>query len=318
MIDEVSLPKIGFDETLPADAPVRLALPPAVKGETWWQIKSSTWVRALPGKSVVIQNTDKSRSTKVRFRSDLPGIAVDEDADWVSNTDALQVLAEELTAGLKRQLAASVPALPTRAVVTPLSELQLDWPGGGDGDFVIRRHRRLAGQAGLTKYTGRTAAEMEKDIDLTRESHSARLLRHLSAIPRPADARVQLVAHQHGSLVLSWEHVGNPDLLWGTFGVEWHGPSWAVRFPPLSPGYAAEKRQLGACTQLLAMATAVEAATGGSAIPLLLLYRTTFDHILEATLTIKPEQWGFDLPQSVAQIMQGQIPDDLSFRMDEK
>jgi hypothetical protein len=66
------------------------------------------------------------------------------------------------------------------------------------------------------------------------------------------------------------------------------------------------------------MATAVEAATGGSAIPLLLLYRTTFDHILEATLTIKPEQWGFDLPQSVDQIMQGQIPGDLSFRIDKK
>lgn len=318
MIDEVSLPKIGFDETLPADAPVRLALPPAVKGETWWQIKSSTWVRALPGKSVVIQNPDKSRSTQARFRSDFPGIAVDEDADWVSASDALQVLADELAAGLKRQLAASVPALPTRAAVTPLSELQLDWPGGGDGNFVIRRHRRLAGQEGLTKYTGRTAAEMEKDSDLTRESPSARLLRHLSAIPRPADARVQLVVQEHGSLMLSWEHVGNPDLLWGTFGVEWHGPSRAVQFPPLSPGDATEKRQLGVCVQLLAMATAVEAATGGSAIPLLLLYRATFDHILEATLTIKPEQWGFDLPQLVDQIMQGQIPGDLNFHMEKK
>lgn len=316
MIDEESIPNIGFDETFLANAPVRLALPPSVKGETWWQIKRSTWVRALPGKSIVIQNPGTGRLTQARFRSDLPGIAIDEDADWVRASDELQVLADELVAGLKWQLAASVPALPTRAAVTPLSDLQLDWPDGVDGDFVTRRRRRLSGMADLTKYTGRAAAEMETDIDLSGESLSARLLRHLSAIPRPADARVQLVVKEHKGLVLSWEHVGNPDILWGTIGVEWHGLSRTVHFPPPSPGDATEKRRLGVCVQLLAMATAVEAATGGSAIPLVLLYRATFDHTLEAMLTIKPEQWGFDLPQFVDQITQGQVPSNLSFCME--
>lgn len=54
---------------------------------------------------------------------------------------------------------------------------------------------------------------------------------------------------------------------------------------------------------------------------MILIKRTMYWHLkasLGGTLTIKPEQWGFDLPQSVDQIMQGQIPGDLSFRIDKK
>lgn len=310
MIDEESLAGIGFDATLPADAPARLALPPDAEGQTWWQIGSATWLRALPVKSVLIHKPDQNQSAQARFRSDYPGIAVDVDADWVSGSEALQWLADDLVAGLKRQIAASVPALPTRAAVPPPSELQLEWPDAGAGDPVIRRHRRLAGLAALTKYTERAEAELETDPDPSGENLSARLLRHLSAIPRPADTRVQLAVQDAGGLVLMWDQIGNPDLLWGTSAVSWHGPSRAVQFSPLSPGDAEVERQFGACAHLLAMATAVEAATGGSAVPLSIRYRTVFGRTLAATLTVSPEQWGFDLARVVHRLSKGHLPED--------
>lgn len=310
MIDEESLVGIGFDATLPADAPARLALPLDAEGQTWWQIGSTTWLRALPAKSVLVHKPDQSRSAQARFRSDYPGIAVDEDAEWVSSSSALQGLADDLVDGLKRQLAASVPALPARAAVPPPSESQLDWPDAGAGDTVIRRHRRLAGLAALRTYAQRADAEIEKEPDLWGENMSTHLLRHLSAIPRPADTRVQLAAQEHGGLVLSWDQAGNPDLLWGTSAVSWHGPSRAVQFSPLSPGDAEVERQFGACAHLLAMATAVEAATGGSVVPLRIRYRTLFNRTLTATLTVSPKQWGFDLAQVVLRLSKGYLPED--------
>lgn len=315
MIDDDSLAGIGFDATLPADAPARLALPPDAEGETWWQIGSATWLRALPVKSVLIHKPDQSGSAQARFRSDYPGIAVDEDADWVSGSEALQGLADDLVAGLKRQLAASVPALPTRAAVPPPSELQLEWPDAGASDPVIRRHRRLAGLAALTRYTERAEAELEMDPDPSGENLSTRLLRHLSAIPRPADTRVQLAVQDPGGLLLTWDQTGNPDLLWGTSVVMWDGPSRAVQFSPRLPSETDEKRRLGACAHLLAMATAVEAATGGSAVPLRLGFRTVFGQILTATLTVHPDQWGFDLAHMVQNVRQGQMPEDFILRM---
>ena len=310
MIEEESLAGRGFGATWPADAPARLALPPDAEGQTWWQIGRATWMRALPAKSVWIHKPDQSDSAQARFRSDYPGVAVDEEAEWVIGSSALQGLADDLLAGLKRQLAASVPALPARAAVPPPSELQLDWPDAGAGDPMIRRHRRLAGLAALRTYAQRADAEIEKEPDLSGENLSTHLLRHLSAMPRPADTRVQLAAQEHGGLVLSWDQVGNPDLLWGTSAVSWHGPSRTVQFSPLSPGDAEEERQLGACAHLLAMATAVEAATGGSAVPLRIRYRTVFDRTLTATLTVSPEQWGFDLARVVHRLSKGHLPED--------
>lgn len=310
MIKEESLAGIGFEATLPADAPARLALPADVEGQSWWQIGSTTWLRALPAKSVLVHKPDQSRSVEARFRSDYPGITVEEDAEWVSGSLALQELADDLVAGLKRQLAASVPALPTRATFPPPSELQLDWPDAGAGDPVIRRRRRLAGLDALTSYTERADAEHKKDPEPRGEDLSTCLLRHLSAIPKPADVRVQLAAKDHGALVLSWDQVGNPDFLWGTSALSWHEPSRAVQFSPLSSGDAEEERQFGACAHLLAMATAVEAATGGSAIPLRIRYRTVFDRTLAATLTVSPEQWGFDLAKVVFGLSKGYLPED--------
>jgi len=309
MIDEESLAGIGFDATLPADAPARLALPPDAEGQTWWQIGSTTWLRALPVKSVLIHKPDQSQSAQASFRSDYPGIAVDEDAEWVSGSEALQGLADDLVAGLKRQLAASVPALPTRAAVPLPSELQLDWPDAVAGDPVIRRHRRLAGLEALTSYTERADAELEKDADPGSEDLSARLLRHLSAIPRPAYAKLQLAVQENGGLALTWDQAGNPDLLWGTSVILWAAPSRTVQFSPLLPSEADEKRRLGACAHLLAMATAVEAATGGCAVPLRLGFRTVFERSLTATLTMHPDQWGFVLARVVHRLPKGHLPE---------
>lgn len=316
MIDEESLAGIGFDATLPADTPARLALPPDAEGQTWWQIGSTTWLRALPANSVLVHKPDQSESAQAKFRSDYPGIAVDVDADWVSGSMALQGLADDLVAGLKRQLAASVPALPARAAVPPPSEVQLDWPDGAPGDPMIRRHRRLAGLDALTSYLERADTELEEDPDLLGENLSTRLLRHLSAIPRPTDTRVQLAAQEHGGLVLSWDQVGNPDLLWGTSAVSWHGPSRAVQFSPLPPGDAEEERRFGACAHLLAMATAVESATGGCSMPMRLCYRSVFDRTITAMITISSEQWGFNLAIAVHELSKGQLPEEFRLNIE--
>jgi hypothetical protein len=316
MIDEESLAGIGFDATLPADTPARLALPPDAEGQTWWKIGSTTWLRALPAKSVLVHKPDQSRSVEARFRSDYPGIAVDEDAEWVSGSLALQGLADDLVAGLKRQLAASVPLLPTRSAVLPPSELQLVWPDTGAGDPVIRRHRRLAGLEALTSYTERADAELETDPDPKGEDLSARLLRHLSAIPRPAEARVHLAAQDRGALVLSWDQVGNPDLLWGNSALSWHEPSRSVQLSPLSPGDAEEDRKFGACAHLLAMATAVEGAMGGCSVPMQLCYRSVFDHTITAMLTISSEQWAFYLAVAVHELSKGHLPEDFRLNIE--
>jgi hypothetical protein len=315
MIGFNALSQAAFDIRLPPDAAVRLAPPSDADGETWWQIGEETWLRALPRKSVMLDNPDETRVAQASFRSDYPRLAVDEDADWINAPDALNALADDLVAGLKRRLAASVPVLPTRAPVHPPSELHLDWPARGPGDPVVRRQRRLAELAALTGYAGRMA-ETDRKSDPSVEDLRARLLRHVSAVPRPAEARLRLAPEGHGGLALTWDQAGNPDLLWGAAAISWHDPSRAVRYTPLSPGDAGEKRRLGASAQLLAMATAVEAATGGCAVPLRLGFRTAFDRTLTATLRISPEQWGFDLATMVHRLKHAHVPTELRLRME--
>lgn len=314
MIDHDLAAGEGFDVTLPPNASARLALPPDAEGETWWQIGSATWVRAVAGKATLIEGIDKTQVTQVRFRTDRPGLVVDDDPGWVNETDALKGLAAEVVDGLARQLKASVPTLPLRAPPLPLSELQLDWPVGSVHHAAARRWRRMAGSAALTRYT-QGAAEDAGQAAGSGANLSARLLHHLSAIPRPAEARVHLVSEPDTGLVLSWEQIGNPDLLWGAEAISWSKLTRVVLCAPLSPEKAVEERRLGALAHLLAMATAVEAATGGCAVPLQLCFCTMGASKMAATLTISPSDWGFELPRMVRMVGHGQVPDAFRLRV---
>lgn len=310
----------GFDVTLSADAPARLVRPPIGDGETWWKVGDATWLRALPSKSALIQQPKGTAFASASFRADRPGLDVDSDADWVKESDALINLGDALVDGLVGQLQASVPTLPVRMPGRRLSELLLDWDAGSPAIPEARRGLRLAQSKRLAGYVAEVDAETGQAIALSapEATVAACLLDHLSTIPRPANTRVYLSPDEEGGLVLSWEQKGNPDLLWNAATLSWNAVSRRVEVVRRSADDAQERRRLAAFAQLLAMATAVEAATGGSSFPLSLHFSTVSDRTLKAMLTISPAQWGFDLPQLVHRITQGQNPDDLSFRMNEK
>ena len=318
MIDPDVLSRARFRVTLPANAPARLAPPPEDDGGPWWRIGGATWVRALPKRSVLVQKPDDVRSILVRFRSDGPGLEMDEDAGWVRNSDAVKGLAAELVEGILRQFDASVPALPTIAQPLPPTEPQLDWPDGAPGLPEARRWHRLAGSVALAEYLDRVARDEGGDRPAAAaptKDVANRLVHHLSAIPRPAEARMSLSWEGDGGPVLSWDQTGNPELLWRARALSWGQRSCNVVVTRLPPEEADGQRRLGVWAHLLAMATAVESATGGVGVPLRLRYRTVGDRPVTATFTISPAQWGFELPRLVQVAGQGQVPGGLRLRI---
>lgn len=301
---------------LPANAPARLAPPPKDDPDRWWRIGGATWVRALSKQSVQVRTPDKTRVTEARFRTGCPGLVLDEDADWVRASNAVKGLAKELVEGIRYRLDASVPALPALARPIRPVELHLHWPGGGGGTPEMRRAHRLAGSTALTDYLEQAAHEEagESQPDLVSPQHLAsRLVRQLSVIPRPAETRLSLSLNANGEPILSWEQQGNPDLLWAASEVLWQKMSCKVFTAQLSIEQADTRRRLGAGAHLLAMATAVEATTGGVGVPLHLRYHTAADRPVTAAITILPGQWGFDLPVQVQGVTQGVEPAGLSF-----
>jgi hypothetical protein len=312
MIGPNALSHALFDLTLPANARARLAPPPEVDGELWWRIGGSTWVQTLQIKSVQVKKPEEEdRSSQARFRADLPGLEVDEDADWVWASDAVKGLAAELVQGIVLELNASVPALPTRTRTVPPNDPQLEWPASGPGLPKALRQRRLEGLAALVKYLDRVAQDDVERPATAASAHdlSGRLIHHLSAIPRPTETRLSLSRGGDDHLVLSWEQTGNPDLLWGVSKLTWGEKSRYVRVIGLPADKADERRRLGAWAHLLAMATAVESATGGLAVPLQLRYTTMAGRPLTATITISPAQWGFDLPRLVQVVGREEVPE---------
>lgn len=317
MIDGQDLGRALFDVTLEPNAAARLAPPPESGLGNWWKLGGATWIRVLPKQSVQVQKPDEAQLVEVRFRADGPGLEADENADWVWAEDAVKGLAAELILGILRQLDAAVPALPARARSLSPEDPQLDWPRSGVSHPEDRRRRRLARSVSLADYLGRidqtagevAAADPEQSYDL-----ADRLIRHLSAIPRPAEARIFLSWNApEDDPVLSWEQKGDPELLWGASELSYDELSRNVAAARLPPEEAGIRCRLGACGHLFAMGSAVEAATGGLAVPIRLRYRTVGARPVTATLTVAPSQWGFDIPRMVQAVGQGQIPDGLGF-----
>lgn len=318
MIAGDNLGQALFDVTFEANAAARLAPPPAADARSWWRLGSATWVRALPVQSVQVQKPDETRFTQVRFRANGPGLEADENADWGWAADAVKGLAAELVLGLLRQLDASVPALPARARPLPPDEPQLDWPGDGPGDPEARRRRRIAGSVALADYLGRVAvqtAEGDGPDPGPASGLAGRLIRHLSAIPRPAETRLSLSWNADEDPILSWDQRGNPELLWGASVLSYSDLIRKAVVETLPPEEAEERCRLGAWGHLLAMASGVEAATGGLSVPLRLRYRTVGDRPAIAFFTIAPGQWGFDLARMVLAAGQRQVPDGLYFQI---
>jgi hypothetical protein len=305
-----------FAVTLPANAPARLAPPREANTGTWWQVGEATWVRALPKKSVQVEKPDGTIVAEVCFRGDGPGIATDHEQDWVWAQDATKALAAELLVGIMAHLDSSVPALPARAKPTPADEPQLDWPGGALGLPDARRSQRLAGSKALSDYLGRvdtwTGNERDPDPD---GGLAGRLIRHLSAIPRPADMALSLQWDGANAPLLSWHQKGNPDLLWGASELSFGELSGPVGTARLAPGDAIERRRLGAWGHLLAMATAVEAATGGLSVPLQFRFCTEGDQPVTAGVTVDSSLWGFEIVRLVRSAVEGYIPETFTFKM---
>lgn len=313
-MDDLSLAL--FDVTLPANAPARLALPSDEEPDAWWRVGDATWLRALPLRSIQVQKPDEIRFTYARFKKDGSGLEVGENADWVRESDAVKGLAAELVEGLVRQLDASVPALPTRARPLPLSEPQLDWPATGTAPPEALRRRRLAGLTALGDYFDLVAPPVKEDssaIEPNGKLPSGHMLRHLSAIPRPAEARVSLSKDGGDAHVLSWEQSGNPELLWGAAELSWDEKSRSLSVVRLPHEEAERKFRLGSWAHLLAMATAIEAATGGLNLPLRLRYRTGGGRPVTTTFTVAPGQWGFILAELVQGVSLGKVPEGLRF-----
>jgi len=316
MIDPDTISQALFDVTLLANAQVRLSSPPKLAGLSWWRIGSAAWVQALPATSVEVRHPDEDRKSEVRFRADRPGLEGDEDADWVWASDAVMGLAAKLVDGILLQLDASVPALPTRAQSVLPTDLELDWLGAGAGKAALRRLRRQADSAALAAYLDRVAFDDAGDHPSTAETVnvlSRRLVRELSAIPRPADSRVSLARADEKGFSLSWEQTGSPELLWGASQLTWSKASRFVVVSRLPPDVIDQRRRLGAWVHLLAMATAVESATGGLAVPLHLKFRTSGSRLVSTAFTMVPKQWGFDLPRLVQDAREGKVPENITY-----
>jgi hypothetical protein len=306
-----------FAVTLPANAPARLAPPSEAGTGTWWQVGEATWVRALPRKSVQVQKLDDTSVAEVCLRADRPGLATDHEQDWVWAEDATKALAAVLLVGIMGHLDASVPALPARAKPTPPDDPQLGWPGGGSGLPDARRRHRLAGSKALSDYLGRVESWAGSGCDPDPHPYgglAGRLIRHLSAIPRPADMALSLEWDGTNPPVLSWHQKGNPDLLWGASELSFGDLSGLVGTARLSPEDAIERCRLGAWGHLLAMATAVEAATGGLRVPLQLWFCTEGDQPVTAGVTVDSSLWGFEIVRLVRSAAEGYIPETFTFK----
>ncbi|MCC5973845.1 MAG: hypothetical protein JJT81_07295 [Rubellimicrobium sp.] len=305
-----------FEVRLPANTPARLSASPDGDGGPWWRLGGATWIQALPKRSLRIKQPEGDGFAEVRFRVDRAGLEVDEDADWVWEVDEVKGFAARLLLEILRQLDASVPVLPVRAAPRPPDVPQLDWPGGGPALPEVRRRSRTIGSSALSSYLD----QVERYADARTTSDPAaglvdRLIRHLSVIPRPAETLLSLSWNDpEEAPVLSWEYRGSPELLWGASEISFGEGFQNVAVAALPPCEREERLRLGAFGQILAMASAFEAATGGLSIPLELNFRTAHHRRMDASFTVTEEAWGFDIPWMVLKAGQGHVPDGLSLR----
>lgn len=306
-----------FSVTLPANAPARLKLPPEDDADNWWPVGGTTWVRALSGRSVQVKKPSDGTIAEVRFRGDGPGLMADQDEDWVWAADATKALAAELLLGILRHLDASVPALPVRAMPNQQNDPHLNWPGGDAGTPEVRQRRRFAGSKALSEYLGLVEAVISNDADPAPDNGlAARLIRHLSAIPRPAEVSLSLDLGKSDIPVLSWVQEGDPDLLWGANKISFGDLSGGVATVKLSDQDVFEQRRLAAWAHLLSMATAIEAATGGLDVPLELRFSTKGDQTVTAVFYAEPQLWGFEIVQFVRKLAESEIPQTFTIHTD--
>jgi hypothetical protein len=99
-----------------------------------------------------------------------------------------------------------------------------------------------------------------------------------------------------GGLVLEWCQKGDPDVLWGARFLTLKGRDFRIKVETRSADEVERHRLIGAQGQLFAMATAFEAATGGAEVPVLFRFLCASNRQFEATLTLQPTDWGFELP----------------------
>lgn len=293
------LETVTLSALLEPNAAVLLTPPTDATHGSWWQIDHGTWVQALSLAELRIQGAEEDMLATVRVRADGASLEADSDADWVWDDDETMGLAARLLEGILDRLDRSMPQLPTRAAAKPIGEPLLKWPRAGDGlSPDARRKMRLIQSQNLLEHSKAVAALANADeIQSNPSGHAARLLHHFQAIPRVAKTRLSVAPSViAGGLVLEWRQEGDPDVLWGARFLTLTGRNFRIKVEARSADEVQRHRLLGAQGQLVAMATAFEAATGGAEVPVQFRFLCTTNPEFEARLTLEPKDWGFELP----------------------
>lgn len=316
MIRSSDLETFTLRAILEPNAPVLLTPPTDAATESWWQIDDGTWVRALPLPELRIQGAEDDMVATVRVRSDGLGLEADSEADWVWTADETMGLSARLLEGLLDQLNRSMPQLPARAAAKPIVEPLLTWQRASDGlSHEARRKMRLLQSQNLLTHSKAVAALAEGDeVGSSPSGHAARLLHHFRAIPRVSKTRLSLAPSEiDGGLVLEWRQEGDPDVLWGARFLTVTGRIFRIKVETRAQDEAQRHRILGAQGQLFAMATAFEAATGGAEVPILFRFLCADNPQFEATLTLGPTDWGFELPSMIHILGRSRASDRIKF-----
>jgi hypothetical protein len=315
MISFDLLTETQFELELPANAPARIEQPVLREYENWWKIGTSTWIEALPQKSMRAVHQDSGDLAEIRFCADKPSLEILTGGDWAIGSDAWQGLAAQLLGGVVDRVDASVPSIPVRRSRLRGSEKTLAWPSSGDPTVASRRQIRTARSKSLETYfevSGNPEVDVE-DGDQTAQASRLRraLQQYLSTPPRPAAMRLSLTATPGAMPELACAHGGRPTLLWGADRAMWNPDRGLITTRTRDIEAANLRRNLGASAQLLALATAVEAATGGIECSMRFVYtvQVTKAQRWVAELTVLPDQWGYDMAQWVRMVLDGICPE---------
>lgn len=313
MTAEKPLQNALFDVQLSANAPVRLVSPPTKKDETWWKLGDGNWVKSISHRIVLIENPESGEVVEATFKKKTAGIKLQKNVVWAKSSDEVQELASFLLGELSEAIKRAMSRVPMRARIRKSSENWLQWQNHTSKTFEGRRSCRAAHSLALAKYFSRDAEKIDFGKPEVGNGLDAQLLRHLSAIPRPSDVHLRLFLNDDGIHELSWKQNGTPELIWGAADISWNNERLGAEVTSRPLEEMENKLRGGAFKHLLAMATAVEAATGGIPVPVRLAYRSDCDQPVSAALTIAPDQWGFLLPSWVKMSEGGHTPEEFLF-----
>ena len=298
MISLANLEDMPITFDLPANTPARARPPGLLDDEECVSIEDRIWLPAAPKPRIRAFSPDGDASVSVHFDWVSGQLVADTVADWVWAAAETKLLRARVLEQVLDLLDASMPQVPPTFGSSYDPPPTLAWPRRPGSGGKRQQNDKLTA---LRDFSERTDVPGMRPDDAWKKGSAApldRLKDCLGSCPKQANTRIEITSSvARDVLTVTWAQSGRFDLLWGAECVCWSENGRRLVIVGHEPELAERRRSEAECAQLLVMARAFETVFGSCAEKVHFRLQSKGSGMeREATLTLGPGNWGFDLP----------------------